>query len=215
MFKVAIVDDDEIYLRTIQGVFHFMPDYLCVLCANSMEAFWDEIPPKVKLDIILIDIELPGQSGIEALPALAKRFPKAELIMCTRHEDSSLLIKAISLGASGYLTKDFPIVKLQEHLASITKGGAAISPQMAKYLITYINPPKTSAHGTTLSGKEEQILHLFSLGNSYEETAEILGLTLNGIRFHVKQIYKKLQVDNKTDAIRAATRLSKFPSTGE
>ena len=202
MIKFGIIEDDFTFLEAIQHALHFTPEYQCVVAAESMESFWEVLPERASIDILFLDIELPGMSGIESLPRLSKRFPTAEIIMLTRIEDADSIIKALTLGASGYLLKGFPILDLREILLTIQKGGAAISPKIAKHIIQYINPASKTIGEIILSDKENQVLKLLSHGNDYNETAKLMNISVNGVRYHVKNIYLKLNVDNKTDALR-------------
>ena len=133
-------------------------------------------------------------------PDLASGFQLLKLL--TRIEDADSIIKALTLGASGYLLKGFPILDIREILLTIQKGGAAISPKIAKHIIQYINPASKTIGEIILSDKENQVLKLLSHGNDYNETAKLMNISVNGVRYHVKNIYLKLNVDNKTDALR-------------
>ncbi|MBU6340377.1 MAG: response regulator transcription factor [Bacteroidetes bacterium] len=202
MLKIAFIEDDVTTLKSLQEVLKLQPAIVCSVAAESVERFWELLPDRVVLDVIFVDIQLPGLSGIEVLPALKKRFPESEIVMFTQFEDEEHLLKALHAGASGYLLKGFPIMQLPEMIQSIAGGGALISPKMAKKLIAYHNP-SSSSQTSMLSPKELQILKIFAAGESYEEAAEMMNMTIDGIRYHVKNIYKKLHVNNKIDAIRA------------
>lgn len=200
MIKIAFIEDDSHYLQSMRAAIHLQPEMVFTIGAGCIADFWKELPRRATLDIIFIDIDLPGQSGLEALPKLRRRFPKAELVMLTQHEERDKLLQSFTNGATGYLLKDFPIMQLPTHIHTLMKGGALISPQMARWVVEYFNPPKGTS--LKLTPKELQLLRLFSEGKSYEESAHLLGLTIDGIKYRVKKIYSKLNVDNKTDAIR-------------
>lgn len=203
MYKIGIIEDDPV---TRAGLFRFIesyPDLVCLVAATSLSDFWDRLPDRANIDLLLIDIDLPGQLGIEGLPALRRRFPESELIMYTQSEDDQHLIQALSLGATGYLLKNFPLIELRQHIDTLLQGGALISTRMARKLIDYLNPPKRKpAPGQLLSEKEQQVLRLLAEGNNYDETATLLNLTKNGVKYHVKNIYRKLNVDNRLDAVK-------------
>jgi DNA-binding NarL/FixJ family response regulator len=201
MIRIAFIEDDHYYLQSLRTAIHLQPEMVCAITAGSIDDFWKEFPDRATLDIIFIDIDLPGQSGIEALPALRRRFPDTELVMLTQHEDRDRLLQSFTNGATGYLLKDFPLVQLPSHIHTLAKGGALISPQMARYVVEYFRPSQNA--GSKLTSKEIQLLRLFSEGRSYEESAQLLGLTVDGVKYRVKQIYAKLNVNNKIDAIRA------------
>jgi DNA-binding NarL/FixJ family response regulator len=112
-----------------------------------------------------------------------------------------LLFQALSGGATGYLLKDFPVLKITTYIQSLIQGQALISPKMARHLINYFRPVQVSEN-SKLTSKETQMLLLFGDGKSYKETAEILDMTVDGVKYYVKRIYSKLGVSNKIDAIR-------------
>lgn len=202
MVRLGFIEDDHHYLRSLQAAIHMQPDLVGALAVSSIEEFWEELPERANLDILFIDIDLPGQSGLEALPRLRRRFPKAELIMLTQHEGREQLLQAFTQGASGYLLKDFPVSQLPTHIKTLHRGGALVSPQMARWIVEYFNPKgKISVR---LTPKELQLLRLFSSGKSYKEAARALRVSVDGVKYRVKKIYAKLNVNNKLDALRAA-----------
>lgn len=181
-------------------VCHFTPWINCVSGANSIESFLTQFPRRQKsLDLILLDIGLPGLSGIEGIPLLKKRFPSVEIVMLTQYEDPGLLLSALHAGAYGYLLKDFPLKNLPSLLKIWEQGGALLSPVMARALIAHYNQKDKVAY--TLNEKELQLLDLFSKGYTYEETATTFGLSVDGVRYYVKKIYEKLHVTNKAEAV--------------
>ena len=201
MLKVAFIEDDPIYRQSISASLRLQPDVTCLVSAGSVEEFWEALPSRAEIDILFLDIDLPGQSGLEALPALRQRFPRADLIMLTQFEGREQLLQAFSSGATGYLLKDFPALQLPSFIQIVRKGGALISPQMARWVIEYFNPPKTGQ--ASLTAKELQLLNLFADGHSYQEAAQILGISVDGVKYYVKKLYNKLNVNNRIDAIRA------------
>lgn len=202
MVKFCIIEDDPVFLEAIQHALHFTPEYQCLVAADSMEAFWEALPERANVDILLLDIDLPGMSGIEALPKLCKRFPTTEIIMLTRIEDADTIIKALTLGATGYLLKGFPILNIREILMTVQKGGAAITPKIAKHIVQYLNPVSKTVGDIHLSDKENQILKFLSHGNDYHEASKLMNISVDGVRYHIKNIFLKLNVDNKSDALR-------------
>lgn len=200
MIRIAFIEDDALYLQSLRAAIHLQPEMVFALGAGSVASFWEELPKRATIDIIFIDIDLPGESGLDALPKLRRRFPKSELVMLTHYEGRDQLFQSFTNGATGYLLKDFPITQLPYHIHTLKNGGALISPQMARWLVEYFTPPKSSRW--ELTSKEVQLLRLFSAGKSYEESASVLGITLDGVKYRVKKIYSRLNVDNKIDAIR-------------
>ncbi len=204
MTNIAFIEDNTLYLKTLVESIQMQPDLNCILAAQSVEEFYEKLPLRARLNIIFVDINLPGQSGIEALPGLHSRFPQAELIVLTQQEEPALLFKAIVAGATGYLIKNFSLMQFPTLIQDLLKGGALISPKMARYLVHYFNPSdKLSSDKPLLSAKEIQILTFFADGYSYQDTAFLLGISLDGIKYFAKKIYRKLGVNTKIEAINA------------
>lgn len=201
--KIAIVEDDLTILVTCRDHINSQQDMLCVLSATSVEEFHVKLKPYHSIDILLLDIQLPGQSGLEAISALRKGFPSMEIIMFSVLEDQDKLLSALTLGASGYLLKSDPLETLCEQLRILRGGGALISPKMARHLIKYFTPPPATTHAPLdLQERDQQVLKLLAEGWSYEYIAKTLGITVDGVRYYIKKIYKKLNVNNKQGAIR-------------
>lgn len=199
MIKLVFIEDNKSTIALLQQSVRLDPDLMCLLAVESVEDFWKQIPDRAQPHIIFLDIDLPGKSGIEALPALCRRYPQTDIVMLTQHEEPGVLLKAFHAGATGYLLKDFPWIQIRQHIDTIVQGGAVISPKMARFL----NPPKLLIPSIFISPKESQVLKAFAEGASYEETADLLGATIDAIKYHTKNIYRKLNVDNKNDAVRA------------
>lgn len=209
MIKVGFIEDDSLLVRIIEEVLHFQPEIVLLFSAKSVEDFWTLLKPRATLDVLFVDITLPGQSGLEAIPQIRQRLPNTEIIMLTHLKNEDLLFQALQSGASGYLNKDFSLTQLPQFIQMAMNGEALISPHMARKLIQYFNPPKTASETDFLSLKERQLLHLFSDGLSYDETAQVMDISTNGVRYHVRNIYKKLNVDNKVDAVRVFKSIPK------
>jgi DNA-binding NarL/FixJ family response regulator len=209
MIKVGFIEDDSLLVRIIEEVLHFQPEIVLLFSAKSVEDFWTLLKPRATLDVLFVDISLPGQSGLEAIPQIRQRLPNTEIIMLTHLKNEDLLFHALQSGASGYLNKDFSLTQLPQFIQMAMNGEALISPHMARKLIQYFNPPKMAGETDFLSLKERQLLHLFSDGLSYDETAQVMDISTNGLRYHVRNIYKKLNVDNKVDALRVFKSIPK------
>jgi len=207
MTKIAFVEDDKIYLKNLQRSVQLQHDIHVIIAASSIEDFFDQLSSRTKLDIIFLDIDLPGKSGIDALTSIRQRLKKSEIIMLTEFEDEILLMQALTNGATGYLVKNFPIIQFPEFIRTLLNGGALISPHMARKLIAYFSP--TTQSTDVLSDREIQVLRLISDGNTYAEVSEMLNISTNGVKFHVKNIYKKLEVSNKIEAIKIFKKDSK------
>lgn len=203
MIRIALIEDDIRFANHVAASVRLQPDILFVFHADSVEDFERNAPTKARIDILFLDIDLPGCSGVAALPALRRRLQETEIVMLTHSDDADTMLRALHLGAGGYLNKDFSLNQLPDMIRVFAKGGALISPIMARKLVRHFHPGSdTRPYGHQLSPKESQLLHLFDGGYSYEEAASMLNLSVDGVRYHVKNIYKKLNVKNKLDALK-------------
>lgn len=203
MTNFVLVDDDVLYRSELEKVVLFQADWQCVLSASSVEDFKQKVRPRTKIDYALLDVQLPDQLGLTLVPIIKKLHPKAKVIILTHVEERELLFQAFSLGADGYLLKDFSPFQLPQLIKVYKEGGALISPLMARHLVQYFSKSALDPQLLdSLTNKEAQILNLLGDGNSYEEIGEITGNSINTVRFHIKNAYKKLRVDNRVDAIR-------------
>ncbi len=203
MLNIVIIEDDPHYRSDLEATIHFQPDWLCVYSAGSAEQFKQQLPNRARIDLAFVDIDLPGESGVELIPFIVRQSPEAEIVMLTNIEDGQTLLRAFHKGATGYLLKDFSMFQLPQFVRTLQDGGALISPIMARHLVNYFQPPsKQQGEVEALTPKEEQVLRLISEGNTYGEAAAILDMTIDGIRFYIKKIYKKLGVKKRAEALR-------------
>lgn len=203
MINIGIIEDNQATREAFEAHFGKLNNIQLLLSESSADVF---IKKAKKLDeslnIIFLDIDLNGESGIDAIPLLKKHISDAEIIMFTALEDSESLIKAMSSGASGYLIKTANLSEIESQINVILDGGAVISPMMAKKLLLYFIPePDSENTSETLKPIEVQVLSLLRMGMSYEATAAKLRMKIDTLRYYIKNIYKKLNVKNKTEAI--------------
>lgn len=170
-------------------------------------AGWTEEP-----DVLLLDIGLPGISGLEGLPRLMERYRGARVLMLTVHGDDAKLFAAIQLGASGYLLKDTPPERLVAAIREVYQGGSALSPALARRVMDELRRTQATAVPAQgpLTAKESRVLRLIADGHSYKSCAAELGVSLDTVRSHVRSIYDKLRVHTKAEAVLKATRSGLF-----
>lgn len=204
MIKIAIVDDNFEILTNFAAYFKNIPEIEVVHIATTMNYFWSSNLPSDAVDILFLDISLPEETGLEALPKIKEKYPKTDVIIFTVHEEADKLIEAFSNGASGYLLKDVTIEHLHDYIKVIQGGGSALSANMAQKLIQHLDNPKKKAINAAaiLNEKEYQVLQLLSEGWSYKLIATKAGLSIDGVRFYIKRIYRALDVNSKGEAIR-------------
>jgi DNA-binding NarL/FixJ family response regulator len=158
-------------------------------------------------DISLVDIELPGMSGIEGIRLLRERFPRMLLLMLTVYDDNDRIFEALCAGACGYLLKNTPPARLLESLREAVDGGAPMSPDVARRVIQLfrdVRPPEKADYD--LTPHEVRLLKLMVEGHSYKSAATILHVTPHTVSFHLRHIYEKLEVHSKSEAVAKALR---------
>ncbi|MGB6940462.1 MAG: response regulator transcription factor, partial [Xanthobacteraceae bacterium] len=163
---------------------------------------WSEVP-----DVALVDIGLPGMSGIDGLSRLGKLYPTVALVMLTVYEDDERIFQALCAGASGYLLKKTPPLKLLECLVEALRGGAPMSPEVARrvlHLFREIRPPERVDYD--LTPHELRLLKLLVEGHNYQSAAAELRVSFSTINFHMQNIYGKLHVHSKSEAVAKALR---------
>jgi DNA-binding NarL/FixJ family response regulator len=163
---------------------------------------WPDLP-----EVTLVDIGLPGMSGIDGLRLLRQRYPSVVLLMLTVFEDDDSIFAALCAGASGYLLKKTPPAKLLEGIAEAAAGGASMSPEIALRVIQLfrdLRPPTNAPQ--ELTPHEQRLLKLLVEGHSYKTAAATLEVSVSTVNFHIQNIYGKLQVHSKSEAVAKALR---------
>jgi len=196
MMKIAIIEDDTFILEELVSLVNKSDHLECTMSASSAENFFKYFTKETALDILLTDINLPGISGVEAIIKLKSISPNTEAIVLSSFHDNDTVFKALRAGATGYILKDTPLEEIEQQLIDIKKGTPPLSPAIAKRIFKYFNTvPTKNKSQQQLTPKEIQVLKLLVQGMSYKAIAAQLGVTINGARFHVKKIYKKLHVN--------------------
>ena len=199
MIKIALIEDDEVVRKSLATFFSKEEGIQCAIAAVSVEDFLKQAEQVEKLDIVLSDIGLPGLTGIEGIPLIKKKFPDASIVILSVYADSDRVFKALCAGAVGYLQKDTPFEEILESINIISKGGSAMSPVIARKVVDYFAPKRT--YNEPLTAKEQQVITAMVDGLSYKMIAARLGITLETVRQHIKNIYRKLHVNSKGEVI--------------
>ena len=204
MIRISIIEDNADLRNRIVNLMDKSKQLKCLHTFSSMEAFSRAAPFSETSDIVLLDLSLPGTSGIEGIPIIRKVLPTAEIVIFTSSNAPDLVFKAICAGANGYLLKDITFDYLEYNLVAIhEKGGAAISPQIARRIINYFQKGGITTHTESIKLKEKEYIIVKALcdGLTYKDISDSLGLTVDGVRYHIKNIYSKLQVNSKIQVI--------------
>ena len=170
---------------------------------TAEEALYDL--PKLKPDIVIMDINLPGMNGIECIRQIKDKTPGTQFMMFTVYENDEKVFEALKAGASGYLLKNTGLIQLIESLKELHNGGSPMSANIARKLVTlFRSEQKETTNLEILSNRENEILQLLAKGLLYKEIAEQLSISVSTVRQHIHHIYEKLHVQNRTEAINKA-----------
>jgi DNA-binding NarL/FixJ family response regulator len=207
---VAIIEDQARTREGLRALIASSDGFECIGAWGSMEAAlaaeWS-VPPNV----VLLDLGLPGMSGLEGIVLLRRRCPSAALVVLTVYEDNDRVFRALCAGANGYLLKNTAPAKLVDGLREANNGGAPMSPEIARLVIEVfrrVHPPEKATHN--LTPQELRLLKLLVEGHSYKTAAGEMGVSINTVAFHIQNIYAKLQVHSKSEAVARALNENLF-----
>jgi DNA-binding NarL/FixJ family response regulator len=199
--RVALVEDDPQVREGLRSLLGASPGFRCVAACSSAEEALQRLP-SLSPDVVLMDIHLPGMSGIECIRRLKQLQPTLQITMLTVFEDHDRIFQSLAAGASGYLLKQTPPAKLLEAIAELNQGGSPMSAQIARRVVeTFQRPASVPAGGESLTPREQEIIQLLARGYLYKEIADQLGLSVETVRTHLHRIYEKLHVHTRTEAV--------------
>jgi DNA-binding NarL/FixJ family response regulator len=199
--KVSMVEDDNRVRESLLGILEGVPDFQCLKTYATGEEALEGIPLQ-RPDVVLMDIKLPKMSGIECVTRLKEILPDLPIVMLTVFEDSDKVFKALEAGACGYLVKRTPPQDLLEALRQMQSGGAPMTGRVARMVVQSFQRMGASKKETeNLTPRELEILELLAKGDLCKEIAEELGLSLRTVHTHLKNIYEKLHVRSRTQAV--------------
>jgi DNA-binding NarL/FixJ family response regulator len=217
--NVAIVEDSLKILRGLEALIGNSPNFACVGAFETAEEALERLP-SLSVDVILMDIELPGISGIECMELLTERGTSAQIMMMTVFEDHENIYRSIVAGATGYLIKSTPPAELLAAITELHSGGSPMSSQIARKVLNAFQdiaaarvlesrPSSQSsiiitaheAHEYSLGRREQEIIELLAKGLSYQEIADQIFLSHATIRTHIHNIYRKVQVKSRSEML--------------
>ena len=204
--KVAIVEDQRDIREGLASLIKFTEGFQCTGSFRSMEEALEKVRFELP-NIMLVDIGLPGMSGIEGIRLLKESYPDILLLMLTVYDDDEMIFNALCAGACGYLLKKTPPARLIESLTEALDGGAPMSPEVARRVIKLfreIRPPDKADY--KLTPHELRLLKLLVEGHNYQTAAAAQGVKVTTVAFHMRNIYEKLQVHSKSEAVSKALR---------
>jgi DNA-binding NarL/FixJ family response regulator len=199
--RVAIVDDDVKVREVIEWLVQHSEEFEFAGAFSNAEEAMDEIE-EASPDIVLMDINMPVMSGIECVERLNVDYPELKILMLTNYSDDARIFAALRAGAVGYLLKNSSTAKLAEAIKEAFHGGAPMSGEVAQKVIAYFhNQKKGSKYTAMLSDREQEVLQALSDGLANKEIAAKLFISVPTVRFHLKNIYAKLHVNSRTEAV--------------
>jgi len=201
MIRIGIVEDDEIIREGIRTFLNSQDNFICDITGNSFEEFLPELAKNGPLDVVLADIGLPGISGINGIKILRKEYPDINIIMLTVYNDPVRIFSSLCAGASGYLLKNTPLEEIKKAVEVLDSGGSPMSPEIARKVVEYFNPSKPEGYKSALTQKENEIVNALVEGLSYKLAADKMNISIDTVRFHIRNIYRKLHVNSKAEVI--------------
>jgi DNA-binding NarL/FixJ family response regulator len=211
MIRVAIAEDISRIAETMKQKILLSPDFSIEYMATNGKEIIQYLQKDHAIDVIIMDINMPEMDGIEATAFISQRWPNIKIIMSTVFDDEQNLFNAIVAGASGYLLKDETPQKIHRSIFEAMDGGAPMNQLIARKALTLIKTGKPEIQKSEqvdygLSDRETEVLEHLSKGLSYEQIADNLFISYGTVRKHVENIYRKLRVNNRTEAIDKAKK---------
>jgi DNA-binding NarL/FixJ family response regulator len=199
--KVSIVEDNRGTRENLVELLGRSPALRCVGAHPDGEQALESIPAEHP-DVVLMDINLPGMSGVECVGHLKAQMPKLQVLMLTTYEESELIFDSLRKGASGYLLKNMPPKEILQAVEQVHAGGSPMSMQVARKVVSHFQQIKQPASEVEqLTGREQEILALLARGYLYKEIADQLAISPSTVRAHLHTIYGKLHVQSRTQAV--------------
>jgi len=214
MIRVALVEDETIVQDTVTFLLETSDALVLVGCFNEVQAALKSLP-RLRPDVVLVDIGLPDGSGLELIRSLREVLPRTEFLVLTVFDDDRHILEAILAGASGYLVKrDLPELLLKA-IRTVRQGASWMSAGVARRVLELFREELAPANALrTLTSREQEILQLLSEGFSNAEIAERLKISAETVRTHIRHIYRKLQVHNRTEATARFLRYGRHTPNG-
>jgi DNA-binding NarL/FixJ family response regulator len=208
MIDVVIVEDNDTIREGLAALINGTSGYSCVASFGDCESFLSNLKD-INVNVVLMDIALPGMNGIEGVKKAIEMDKNLDILMLTIYEDSEVVFDALCAGACGYLVKKTPPSRLLDAIKEVCEGGSPMSSRIARQVITAFKEGKDESNEVIkygLSNREKEVLNLLANGNNYQEIADQLFISVDTVRHHIKNIYKKLHVHSQSEAVAKAIR---------
>lgn len=198
MIALGIIEAEPARREALWQYLSAQPEFACVLCVGSHQEFLAGLKQlATKPRLVLADIHLPGCAGLTGLADLRQRLPEMALFVLSGHRQAECVVEALREGAAGFLEYDTPLPLLKQSLLLVAAGGLVIGPQVARLLTRHFRPAPPPVPRTDLTVREQQVLRGLTDGLSYQGIADQLCLSLDTVRTHVRQVYRKLGVNSR------------------
>jgi DNA-binding NarL/FixJ family response regulator len=205
IIRVAILDDDEEFSEILSDIINKSDGYKCVAVYNNYFDAVKKIEEDVP-DILLLDVEMPAKSGIESLKEFKSLYPTLEVMMLTVYSDSEKIFESLKAGASGYLLKKSHASRILEAIKEAFEGGVPFSGEVARKVLQYFQQQNNQSNFSILSEREHEVLNALVEGLSTKSISEKLFVSTHTVRFHLHNIYQKLHVNTRTEAVAKALK---------
>ncbi len=204
---IIIVEDDIKLAGLLKSMLDASSEYNCLGIADSFDQCMELLKSGVP-DIIVVDIDLSSDiSGLDIIKHISTNHPDTDVLVHTVHEDNETLFDALRLGASGYILKSSSPLEFLTYLKQMQKGEVPISPKIARRILSFFNEKKQDEY-EPLSSREIEILRMADRGYTYKQIADIMGISPHTVHAHLKQVYAKLQVTSKSEALKKARKMT-------
>ncbi|MBD2705689.1 response regulator transcription factor [Spirosoma sp. BT702] len=200
--RIGLIEDNKIIRDSVSRFIGFHEEFDVVSVHGSAESFFYscQVNPQLNVDILLLDLGLPGLSGLNALPLIFDQMPDVDVVILTTYEEEDVILKALCSGACSYISKKASLPEIVDALRIVVQGGSYMSPSIAREIVNHLMGGRISK-ATILTDRQKEILEMLVDGKSYATISEQLFVSVETVRSHVKKLYKVLQVNNKTEAI--------------
>lgn len=206
MANIGIIEDNKKIRQLIQRYLDMQDGMDCTVAVESVEEMLEYLESYPRPDVMLMDIQLPGMTGIEGMKIFQEKYPEIEIIMLTVYHDSHKIFDSLKAGASGYLLKHTSLPEIKEAIDLLLSGGAPMSPQIARKVITHFNETGQKQTESNLTAREQDIVNGLVDGLSYKMIADRLSISIDTVRAHIRNMYKKLHVNSKAEVIAKSLR---------
>ncbi|MGZ3862560.1 MAG: response regulator transcription factor [Bacteroidia bacterium] len=197
---VGIIEDEKEIGESLKTLINGSEGFVCEYVFETAKSAIEKIP-LLKLDVVLTDIHLPDKTGTECVAEIKPKCPDTQFLMCTSFEDTESVFSALKAGATGYLTKTTQPSKLLDAIVEIHKGGSPMSSHIARKIVASFSATWQNKEFEKLSAREQEIVQLLAKGLRYKEIADKIFISTETVRTHIRNIYQKLQVNSRTEAL--------------